>query len=95
MTKTLIKVTNTYSTKNKLQKQIFENLQALDLTLCKELSDAIKLINLAFKDAINNYQGVARKPELKSFLDDKKTTVFYIEDVIYLSMYTVKYDFTK
>jgi hypothetical protein len=94
MKKTFIKVTGTYACKNKLQKAIFENLKELDFTLCKERADAIKLINLAFNDAVKNYNGTAKVPELKSYISDIKTALFTVEDVIHISVYNTKNDLT-
>lgn len=91
MKKVLIKVSRTYQLKNKLQKSILENLQELDATLTEPAS-AIKLIKIAYNDAVNNYKGSAAIPELRHFEPDSKTTVYYIEDVIYLNIYTVILD---
>lgn len=89
MAKQFIKKTKWHVTKNKVQELCQINLQELDHTLVPDLDEAKKLILKAFDRAINQYNGRAKLPELKSYTDEKKT-VFYIEDVIYLSVYKVK-----
>lgn len=88
MKKVFIKVSRTYQVKNKLQKAILDNLQELDGTLT-ETGKAIKLIKIAYNDAVNNYKGTAAVPELKEFEANNKTDVFYIEDVIYVDIHKV------
>lgn len=95
MKKTFIKVTGTYVTKNKLQKAIFENMKELDGTLCNNQGTAFKLIELAFNDPVNNYNGTAKKPELKRFLPNVTTACFIVDDVITLSVYDLINDLTK
>ena len=95
MKKTFTKVTATYSTKNKLQKAILENMKELDGTLCSNQGGAIKLIELAYNDAVKNYNGTAKKPELKRFEPNATTASFIVDDVITLSVYDVVNDLTK
>ena len=89
MKKTFTKVTATYTTKNKLQKAIFENMKELDGTLCSNQGSAFDLIEIAFNDAVNNYNGTAKKPELKRFEPNDTTASFIVDDVITLSVYDV------
>jgi hypothetical protein len=93
MKKVLIKILRTYQVKNKLQKAILENLQELDATLTDN-KQAVGLIKIAYKDAINNYNGSAAVPELRNFEASDDTTVYYIEDVIYINVYKVIQDLT-
>jgi hypothetical protein len=95
MKKTFIKVTGTYACKNKLQKSIFENMKELDGTLCGNQGTAFKLIELAFNDPVNNYNGTAKKPDLKRFEPNATTASFIVEDVITMSVYDVVNDLTK
>jgi hypothetical protein len=94
MKKTFIKVTGTYACKNKLQKSIFENMKELDGTLCGNQGTAFKLIELAFNDPVNNYNGTAKKPELKRFEPNDTTVSFIVEEVITMSVYDVVNDLT-
>lgn len=93
MAKQFIKKTKWHITKNRVQEMCQNNLQELDCSLVRNLEDAKKLIINAFNRAINDYNGRAKLPELKSFTDEK-TSVYYIEDVIYLSIYKVENDFS-
>jgi hypothetical protein len=95
MKKTFIKVTGTYACKNKLQKAIYENLKELDGTLCGNQGTAFGLIDVAFNDAVNNYNGTAKKPDLKRFQPNETTASFIVDDVITLSVYDVVNDLTK
>jgi hypothetical protein len=93
--KTFIKVTGTYACKNKLQKAIFENMKELDGTLAGNQGTAFKLIEIAFNEALNNYEGTAHRPELRSYEPNRKTVSFVVDDVITLSVYDVVTDLTK
>ena len=95
MKKTFIKVTATYSCKNKLQKAIYENLKELDGTLSGNQGTAFKLIEIAFNEALNSYDGTAHRPELRSYNPNTKTVSFVVDDVITLSVYDVVNDLTK
>lgn len=95
MKKTFTKVTTTYTTKNKLQKAILENMKELDCTLCGNHGKALQLISLAYNDAVNNYNGKAKKPELKRIEVNDTTDSIIVEDVITLSVYDVVNDLTQ
>ncbi len=92
MAKQFTKVTKTYSTKNKLQLYILKELELLDGFLFLNKSEAIKHINLLYNIALETYNGNAAVPPLKNFEANENDTVFYVEDVIYISIYTVKTD---
>lgn len=92
--KVLIKISSTYQVKNKLQKQILENIEELDGTLT-DSSTANKLILLAYKDAINNYKGSAIVPELRNFVLNEGIRTYYVENVFYLNIYHVKHEILK
>ncbi|MFY8187531.1 MAG: hypothetical protein ACOVLC_06170 [Flavobacterium sp.] len=94
MKKTFVKITNKLVCKNKLQKQILENMEELDHTLFPRQEKAILLVNLAFKNAVNNYNGTAKKPILNQFKGDEKTLVFQVDDVVQISVYDVVVDLT-
>lgn len=90
MAKQFTVVTREYVTKNKIQKLCLTELQKVNQTLWPNIDDATKIINQAFKKAINEYTGHAKLPELKHFRPDNKTYQFYIEEVIYITIYEVK-----
>lgn len=94
MSKHFIKVTQTYSTKNRAQELVLNSLEILDHTLCTNLADAKKLIKKNFNSAINLYTGRAKLPELKDYEVSEKQTMFSIEDVIVIQVYKVSIDFT-
>lgn len=94
MSKHFIKVTQNYSTKNRVQELVLNSLTILDHTLCANLSDAKKLIKKNFNSAINSYNGRAKLPELRDFEPNDKTTTFSVEDVITLQVYQVSIDFS-
>lgn len=91
MKKVFIKVARTYQVKNKLQKQILENLKEYDGVLTNNLT-ANKLIKLAYNDAVNNYKGTAAVPELRNSKSDENNMLHYVEDVIYLNVHQVIHD---
>lgn len=94
MAKTFTKVTKTYSTKNKLQRLILEELSLADCTLFPNPKQAISFINQSYESALKSYKGNAAVPPLKSHDASKEEVLFYVEDVIYISMYNVKSDFS-
>lgn len=95
MTKVFIKATCTYTPKNKLQKGILEELSKLDCILCNHQNQAVKLIIDAYISAVNNYAGKAVKPDLKKFNPNKDTLTYHVDEVIYLSIYSVRTDYTS
>lgn len=76
--------------KNKVQALCQENLQGLDQTLYKSLNEARFVIENKFKQSLNEYKGPAVLPVLKSFKPKSETFQWYIEDVIYITVYAVK-----
>lgn len=93
MAKQFIRVSKTYSTKNKLQLLILHKLQKLDHTLTLNHVDASRLIKKLYDEAVKEYKGTAAIPELKTYENDK-TTNYHVEDVIYIHVYTVSTDFS-
>lgn len=96
MSKQFAKVTKTYSTKNKLQNTILNELQTVDLTLYPNRQTAKKVIEQLYQNALVNYKGKAAPQTLKSHepATNKNELIFYVEDVIYISLYNVKIDLT-
>lgn len=95
MEKQFAKVTQTYSTKNKLQLTILQYLQTIDGSLFKDKNEAIGTIKTLFKAALNDYIGKAAVPELKNYETHKKLShVFHVDEVINISIYKVQNDLT-
>lgn len=94
MSKQFIKIKNQHVPKNKFQKLVQESLSELEGVLVSDFKTAQKLIQIAYKDAIDSYNGSAKVLELKSFKNDENQSLFYVDDVIYLSVYGVKNDLT-
>lgn len=94
MKKHFIKVTSISKTKTKLQEAILENLKELDCTLAGNQSTAFKLIEIAYNDAVNNYEGLTNKQDLQRNQSTPTTAVFWIDQLIQLSIYEVQNDLT-
>lgn len=92
MNKHFAKVTKTYSTKNKLQLYILKELELIDRFLFASKEEAGNYINNMYSIAIESYNGTAAVPELKKHEPDENQVVYYVEDVIFLSIFTVKTD---
>ncbi|MGR3790275.1 hypothetical protein ACUXZJ_10795 [Flavobacterium sp. TN-1] len=90
MSQYFIKVSRTYTTKNKIQEICLNELKELNFSLVSDLATAKKVIKKHFEQAVNSYMGRAKHPELKEFDKAGKGAIsFYIEDVIYLDVYPV------
>lgn len=90
MAKQFIKVSSRYTTKNKLQELISNELYKLDRVLCNDGLEANKVIETAYKTALEQYKGHAKQLPLKDFVFNKTMTQYSVEDVIVLNVYTVK-----
>lgn len=94
MPKQFTKVTKTYSTKNKLQKLIYDHLMSVDFSLFANKQEASIYIKQAYRNALKSYKGNAAVPELKTFEGNKNDTHYYVDDVISISIYNVQNDFS-
>ena len=94
MAKQFTKVTKTYSTKNKLQRLILEELQLADCSLFTTPKEARNFINQLYENALKHYKGSAAVPPLRRHEANQTEVLFYVEDVIYISMYNVKIDYS-
>jgi hypothetical protein len=77
-------------TKNKVQKLCLDELKKLDQTLWPHFEDASNIISEAFLIGLEKYKGPAKLPELRQLKDDNDSYQFYIEEVVYLTIYKVK-----
>lgn len=91
MAKQFTKVTKTYSTKNKLQLLILNELVTIDCFLFMTKSEETDHIVKLYKSALLAYKGNAAVPELKRH-ESHENISFYVDDVISISMYNVKTD---
>ncbi|MFE3848943.1 hypothetical protein ACFX5D_13305 [Flavobacterium sp. LB3P45] len=92
MAKQFTKVTKTYSTKNKLQLLILNELNTVDCILFSTKSEATEYIVQLYKNALLKYKGNAAVPELKRHESRHQSMSFYVDDVISISMYNVTTD---
>jgi hypothetical protein len=69
-------------------------MKELDGTLCGNHGKALQLISLAYNDSVNNYNGKAKKPELKRLEFNDTTDSIIVDDVITMSVYDVLHDLT-
>lgn len=93
MAKHFIKVTNRYSTKSRVQELILMNLEELDHVLVAKKQDTTNLIRNAYQRAIKQHTGSGAIPKLKEY-DGDHAKVFQVENVIHLTSYEVKVDFS-
>jgi hypothetical protein len=91
MAKQFTKVTKTYSTKNKLQLLIHDELKSVDFMLFLNMQQASNYIKQLYENALLSYKGNAAVPELKRH-EIHENISFYVDDVISISMYEVKTD---
>lgn len=92
MAKQFTKVTKTYSTKNKLQLLILNELNTVDCILFITKSEATDYIVQLYKNALLKYKGNAAVPQLKRHESTNQSMSFYVDDVISISMYNVEID---
>jgi hypothetical protein len=84
------KITKTYSAKNRLCTAILNNFESIDHTLFPDKEKAVKDIIRRYDEAINSYKGKAAVPRLESHQANKNGMQYFVEDVIYISIYNVK-----
>lgn len=94
MPKQFAKVTQRYTTKNKLQELIYKELETVDFTLYPDFKRAKKEIVKLYEKALSDYKGKASVPELKIFDKIQNVVRFDVEDVISISVFNAKYDWT-
>lgn len=92
MAKQFTKVTKTYSTKNKLQLLIHDELKSVDFMLFSDKQQASNYIKQLYENALKCYKGNAAVPPLKTFEGNKNSTSYYVDDVISISIYNVLND---
>lgn len=91
--KQFIKITSELKPKNKAHELAREHLRKLDKTLHPGIHSAKLAVNIHFKEALKKYNGRATRPELKWYEYETGTQNYYVDGLIYLSIYTVKEEF--
>ncbi len=94
MAKQFLRIAKTNASKNKVQSLVIMSLEMIDNTLHKNIGDAKKMVKHQFDQALKQYTGKAKIPELKEFNPSEETTSFYVEDLIYIDIHSVKIDFS-
>lgn len=92
MAQQFTKVTKTYSTKNKLQLYILKELEQVDCLLFSSQLEAVNYIKNLYNVALETYNGNAAVPPLNSHESMSNELMYYVSDVIFISIYTVKTD---
>jgi hypothetical protein len=95
MKKQFTKVTKTYSTKNKLQLLILNELSKVDRVLFSNNKEVSKNIITLYNNALLAYKGNAAVPPLQAHETADNDTIYYVDDVISISMYNVKTDLSR
>lgn len=90
MTEQFIKITKTYSPKNRLCTAILDFFESIDHTLSPDKGKAVEEIKRRYNEALESYKGKAAVPRLQSHQASKKETLFFVEDVIHVSVYVVE-----
>jgi hypothetical protein len=91
MAKQFIRVSKTYATKNKVQLLMLQKLQTVNHTLTLTHVQASRLIKKLYDEAVQEYNGKAAIPELKTY-DNDNTTSYHVEDVIYIDIHSIVND---
>lgn len=90
MAQQFIKITKTYSAKNRLCTAILDFFESIDHTLSPNKEKAIADINRRYNEALESYKGKAAVPRLQNHQAVKTEILFYVEDVIYITIYNVE-----
>jgi len=94
MAKQFFRIAKTNASKNKVQLLIIKHFELIDKTLYENLSHAENMVKQTFENAIKEYSGHAKIPELKKHNASNDTIIYLVEDLIYTDIITVKIDFT-
>lgn len=95
MAKQFLRIAKTNASKNKVQLLVIKHFMLIDKTLYCNLNEAVNMVNQIFENALKEYTGNAKKPELKKFDANNSTLVYFVEDLIYIDIHTVLNDFTQ
>lgn len=92
MAKQFVKITKTYSAKNRLCTAILDFFESIDHTLFLNKEKAVEDVKRRYNEALESYKGKAAVPKLDSHKSSKNGISYYIEDVVHISIYNVEND---
>ncbi|WP_395060038.1 hypothetical protein [Flavobacterium sp.] len=95
MGKQFLRIAKTNASKNKVQLLVIKHLELIDKTLYNDLNEAVNMVKQSFENALREYTGSAKLPELKKHDTESHTILYFVEDLIYIDIHTVKNDFTE
>ena len=92
MAKQFVKITKTYSAKNRLCTAILDYLESIDHSLFINKEKAAEDIKRRYNEALESYKGKAAVPRLQSHQSSKNEILYFVEDVIHISIYNLEND---
>lgn len=90
MAEQFTKITRTYSAKNRLCTAILDFFESIDHCLFENKQEAADDIKRRYNEALASYKGKAAVPRLQSHQANKKEFLYFVEDVIHISIYNVE-----
>ena len=90
MAKQFVKITKTYSAKNRLCTAILDFFESIDHTLFLNKEKAAEDIERRYNEALESYKGKAAVPRLQNHQASKEEVLYFVEDVIHISIYNVE-----
>lgn len=93
MAEQFTKITKTYAAKNRLCTAILDFFESIDHCLFENKQQASDEIKRRYNEALESYKGKAAVPRLQNHQASKKEVLYYVEDVIHISIYNVDTDF--
>jgi hypothetical protein len=90
MAQQFVKITKKYSAKNRLCSAILAYFESIDHNLFDNKKQAETDIKKRFESALRSYKGKAAVPTLQSHQASKNEILYYVEEVIHISIYNVE-----
>lgn len=95
MQKQFLRIAKTNASKNKVQLLVIKHFELIDKTLYNNLNEAVNMVKQSFENALREYSGTAKVPELKKHDTEKNTVMYFVDELIYIDIHTIKNDFTE
>lgn len=95
MEKQFLRIAKTNASKNKVQLLVIKHFELIDKTLYNNLNEAVNMVKQSFENALREYSGTAKVPELKKHDTEKNTVMYFVDELIYIDIHTIKNDFTE
>lgn len=92
MAKQFVKITKTYSAKNRLCTAILDFFESIDHTLFLNKEKAAQDVKRRYNEALESYKGKAAVPRLESHQSSKTEFLYLVQDVIHISIYNIEND---